>query len=49
MTYAVINIHRVPTAGDVDRFLRIEREVARLYRAHGAVDYATYRAADLAA
>ncbi len=27
----------------------IEREAAELYRAHGAVDYATYRAADLTA
>jgi len=48
MAYAAINIHRVPTQ-HVDRFLRIEREAAELYRAHGAVGDATYRAADLTA
>lgn len=46
--YTSIYIYRVPRA-HVDAFLRVQAAALAIYRAHGALDDATYAPVDLAA
>ena len=46
--YISIYIYRVPRS-NVDDFLRVQREAAEIYLRHGALDDATYSAANLEA